>query len=213
LDLNFDLFILVVDDDSPDGTGEKVKNMSEKDNRVQVLIRKKRRGRGAAGIEGFKAALRFNPDYVIEMDGDLSHQPQFIPSLLSSAETNDIVIGSRFIKGGKDLNRNILRKFITFLVRNYIRHLFRIPVRDVSSGFRCFKRAVFEKIDLDDLVSLGPSIVLEILYKAFLMDLKIKEVPIIFIDRTKGQTKLNLPILIETLVMVRILKKRLSKSA
>jgi dolichol-phosphate mannosyltransferase len=202
LPLNFDLSVLVVDDNSPDETGEIVRRLAEKEKRIQVLIRKKRRGRGAAGIDGFKAALRLNPDYVIEMDGDFSHQPQFIPLLLSYSSMYDLVIGSRFVGGGKDLNRNFIRKLITFLVRNFIKHQFQIPIKDVTSGYRCFKKEVLEEIDLDDLISVGPSVVLEILYKAFLLNFKIGEVPIVFIDRKKGKTKLSLLTLFETLVMV-----------
>lgn len=207
LALDFQLSVLVTDDNSPDGTGEIVKKLSQRDNRVKALIRKKRRGRGAGGIDGFKAALKLNPDYVIEMDGDFSHQPQFIPLLLNHSKTYDLVIGSRFVKGGKDLDRNFIRKLITSLVRKFIRHQFRIPIKDVSSGYRCFKRKVLEKIDLDDLISVGPSVVLEVLYKAYLMDFKIGEVPIVFIDRKRGKTKLNLLILFETLIMALKFKK------
>ncbi|NIM90317.1 MAG: glycosyltransferase [Candidatus Aminicenantes bacterium] len=207
LSLDFDLTVLVADDDSPDGTGEIVQKLSQKDKRVQVLVRKKRRGRGAGGIDGFKAVLKLKPDYVVEMDGDFSHQPRFIPLLLDKAEKYDLVIGSRFIKGGKDLDRNFIRKMITLLVRKFIRHQFRIPIKDVSSGFRCFKKEVLERIDLDDLISVGPSVVLETLYKAYLMDFEIGEVPIVFVDRKKGKTKLNLLTLIETLIMALKFKK------
>lgn len=207
LPLDVDLTVLVVDDNSPDGTGEIVHSLSEKDQRVQALIRKKRRGRGAAGIDGFKAALALNPDFIIEMDGDFSHQPRFIPRLLSAAETYDLVLGSRFVKDGKDIDRNIIRRFITFLVRNFIRRTFRIPYRDVTSGFRCFQRMVLEKIDLEDMISVGPSIVLEVLYKAFLLKFKIGEVPITFVDRKKGRTKLSFLTLLETLIMTLKFKK------
>lgn len=212
LELDFDLSILIVDDNSPDGTGNLAKTLSGKDNRIHVLIRKKRRGRGAAGIEGFKAVLEFNPDYVIEMDGDFSHQPLHIPSLLAACESSDLVIGSRLIKGGKDFDRNIIRSFITYLARIYLRRLFRIPIRDPSSGFRCFKSETLRKLDLDDLISVGPSIIQETLYKAYLMKMNIKETPIVFIDRRKGQTKLSFPLLLETLIMSIILKKRLSEA-
>ena len=201
LPLEHDLSILVVDDNSPDGTGELAARLAEKDARVSVLIRKKRRGRGAAGIEGFKKSLSLRPDYVIEMDGDGSHQPRFIPALLEQAREDDLVIGSRFVKGGKDADRSLLRRLITLLARNFIRRQFHLPVRDVSSGFRCFRREVLEKIGLDDLISAGPSVVLEILYKAYLLNFKITEVPIIFVDRKKGKTKLTMLTLLETLLM------------
>ena len=211
LSSDFDLTVLVADDNSPDRTGEIVQQLSQKDKRVHVLIRKKRRGRGAGGIDGFKAALKLNPDYVVEMDGDFSHQPRFIPLLLNKGEKYDLVLGSRFVKGGKDLDRNFFRKMITLFVRKFIKHQFRIPIKDVSSGFRCFKKEVLEKIDLDDLISVGPSVVLETLYKVYLMDFKIGEVPIIFIDRKKGKTKLNLLTLMETLIMTLKFKKLYSR--
>jgi dolichol-phosphate mannosyltransferase len=211
LSLNFDLTVLVADDKCPDGTGEIVQKIAQKDKRVHVLIRKKRRGRGAGGIEGFKTALRLDPDYVIEMDGDFSHQPRFIPLLLEYSEKYDLVIGSRFVKGGKDLERNFIRKLITFLVRKFIKRQFRIPIKDVSSGFRCFKKEVLEKIDLDDLISVGPSVVLEILYKVYLMNFEIGEVPIVFIDRKRGKTKLSLLTLMETLIMALKFKKLYSR--
>ncbi|MFQ5722145.1 MAG: glycosyltransferase, partial [Candidatus Aminicenantales bacterium] len=108
---DFDLRILVVDDNSPDGTGQLVQSLSGQEPRIQILIRKGKRGRGTAGLVGFQKALEWKPDFVVEMDGDLSHQPQYLPNLLSQAEQNDIVIGSRFIAGGKDLDRGYLRKF------------------------------------------------------------------------------------------------------
>jgi dolichol-phosphate mannosyltransferase len=213
LSLPYDLQVLVTDDNSPDGTGKVVEEMAQNNPRVHALIRKKRRGRGAGGIDGFKASLALNPDFVIEMDGDFSHQPQFIPALLKGTEQFDLVLGSRFVKGGKDPNRNFIRKLITFLVRLFIKRQFHLPVKDVSSGFRCFKREVLEKIDLDDLISVGPSVVLETLYKAYLLNFKIGEVPIIFMDRTKGKTKLNLLTLLETLIMALKFKKLYPKQS
>jgi dolichol-phosphate mannosyltransferase len=211
LDLDMELSVVVADDNSPDGTGEAVQKMAESDDRVHALIRKKRRGRGAGGIDGFKEALKFSPDFVVEMDGDFSHQPKHIPALLEACKDYDLIIGSRFVKGGKDQDRNPMRRIITFFVRGFIRRKFRLPVRDVSSGFRCFKREVLEEIDLDDLVSVNPSIVLEILYKAHLLGFTIKEIPIEFIDRTRGITKLNFLILVDTLLMALLFKKRYTK--
>lgn len=196
-----ELSVLVVDDNSPDGTGELARRLAEKEPRLRVLIRTKRRGRGAAGIDGFREALRWGADYIIEMDGDFSHQPRFIPGLLDSARQFDVVIGSRFVPGGQDRERSLLRRFITFLVRSFIRRYFRLPFRDVSSGFRCFRARVLEAADLDGLISVGPSLVLEILLKAWRLGFRITEVPIIFADRKKGQTKLSLTTLLETLLM------------
>jgi dolichol-phosphate mannosyltransferase len=215
----FGMSILVVDDDSPDGTGELAERLSKEDPRIKVL-RRKERGRGTAGIQGFKAALALNhfgsgladgADYVIEMDADFSHHPRYIPDLLKHIESNDVVIGSRFVKGGKDSDRGTARKIITLFAQNYIRRMLGLKVRDITSGYRCFRRGILERIDLDHMVSTGPSIVSEILYKCSLEGARMYETPITFMDRVKGHTKLNLAILLKTLYMVyrfkRIYKK------
>jgi dolichol-phosphate mannosyltransferase len=212
-----DIHVLVADDNSPDGTGRLVQGMAAADPRVHALIRTKRRGRGAAGIDGFKAALALGADYVVEMDADFSHQPRFIPALLAAAAGDSVVadvadgadspaiadaaIGSRFVPGGSDSDRSIVRRAITWGVRRFIRRRFHTPVRDVSSGFRLFRRGILERIDLDDLISVGPSIVLEILYKMQRLHATIVEVPIEFVDRRAGATKLSLLTLFETLLM------------
>jgi len=196
-----DLQVLVADDNSPDGTWRIVEDLARNDPRVHLLRRMKRRGRGAGGIDGFKAALGLGADLVVEMDGDLSHQPKFIPDLIAAAARFDLVLGSRFVTGGRDADRSLGRRFITFGVRRFIRRTFRVPVQDVSSGFRCFRREVLEALDLDDLLSTGPSVVLETLYKAHLQGFRIGEVPIVFVDRRRGKTKLNALTLVETLVM------------
>ena len=201
LPINYDVSVLVVDDDSPDGTAGEVKNIGRRDPHVRLLLRKKERGRGLAGIAGFKEALDLGADYVVEMDGDGSHQPVFIPALLDATGRRDLVLGSRFVEGGKDADRPPHRRLVTFLVRHFIRRLFSVPVRDVTSGFRGFRRELLEKIGLDGLVSTGPSVVLEILYKAHRLGFTIEEVPIVFIDRKKGKTKLTGLTLWRTLLM------------
>jgi len=208
LPMDADVAVLVADDDSPDGTGRIVEGLIREDDRVHVLIRRKRRGRGAGGIDGFKAALELRPDCVVEMDGDFSHQPRFIPDLVEAMKSCDVAIGSRFVKGGRDADRRLLRRLITALVRRFLRRQFRFPVKDVSSGFRCFRTEVLERIDLDDMISVGPSIVLEVLYKASLLGFRISEVPIEFLDRKRGKTKLNLLILLETLIMAMRIKQQ-----
>ena len=208
LPMDADVAVLVADDDSPDGTGRIVEDMAREDGRVHVLIRRKRRGRGAGGIDGFKAALELRPDCVVEMDGDFSHQPKFIPDLVEAMKNCDVAIGSRFVRGGRDADRSLHRKLTTALVRRFLRRQFRFPVKDVSSGFRCFRTEVLERIDLDDMISVGPSIVLEVLYKASLLGFRISEVPIEFLDRKRGKTKLNLLILLETLIMAMRIKQQ-----
>jgi dolichol-phosphate mannosyltransferase len=204
----FDVHVVVADDDSPDGTGRLVVEMGRTDPHVHALIRKKRRGRGSGGIDGFKAALALGADFVVEMDGDFSHQPKYIPGLLAALESHDMALGSRYVPGGRDANRVFYRRVITACVRVFIRRLYRVPIRDVSSGFRAYRRAVLEAVDLDDLISVGQSIVLEILRKVDLLGFSVTEVPIVFIDRARGETKLDFPALLETLLLALKFKKR-----
>lgn len=210
LDLNLEeeLSIIVVDDDSPDGTADAVSSLAQRGKNIHLLLRRGKRGRGAAGIAGFMAALCLDPDIITEMDADFSHQPEDIPRLLEAASEYDVVIGSRFVPGGKDAERGRLRKIMTFLVRYFLRLYLKVPVRDISSGFRCFRREVLERINLNSLKSRGPSIVQEILFRAHHMGYRIKEIPITFQNRKKGKTKLNLRILLETLIFNWKLKKR-----
>ena len=208
LGLEYDVSLIVVDDDSPDGTADIVSSLSEKDKRIHLLLRKGKRGRGTAGIEGFKKASALHPAYIMEMDADFSHRPEDIPVFLKEVPEYDVVIGSRFVEGGGDTDRNLIRRLITFLVRHFLRFHLKIPVKDISSGFRCFKKEVLERIELESLKSKGPSLVQEILYEAFLLGYKIKEVPIVFQSRKKGKTKLNLSILIETFIFNLKLKKK-----
>ncbi len=201
LPLEHDLTVLVVDDDSPDGTADVVAEIGRRDPRVHILVRRENRGRGLAGREGFRRSLDLGAALIIEMDGDGSHQPGHIPALLEGAREHDIVLGSRFVAGGADADRALSRRLITLLVRSFIRRLFRIPVHDVSSGFRCYRRRALAKIDPDSLVSTGPSIVLEVLYKAHRLGFTVGEVPIVFVDRKKGRTKLTGRTLMRTLFM------------
>ncbi len=208
LDLGIEgLYILIVDDDSPDGTGKLTQELFKNDSRVEVMIRAGQRGRGEAGVFGFRQALNKGADYIIEMDADFSHQPRHIPQFLAAIKQNDVVIGSRFILGGEDRDRGWLRQTITKLAGVYTRSILGLRIHDVSSGFRCFRKAALEKVDLSSLVSTGPSIVLELLYRIILSGARVKEIPIIFADRRQGKTKLKYVILFETLIMVLRLKK------
>jgi dolichol-phosphate mannosyltransferase len=200
--------ILVVDDDSPDGTAGEAARLASDDPRVRVLLRRKRRGRGAAGIDGFSEALRLGADFVVEMDADGSHRPSDIPALLEAARTADLVLGSRFVKGGKDADRAWHRRLVTLCVRAFVSRYYGLGVRDVSSGFRCFRRRTLERIDLEDLISVGPSIILETLYRAHLLGCSIVEVPIVFVDRKLGKTKLSAFTLAEALIMALQFKRR-----
>ncbi len=207
LSLSLELNILVVDDNSPDGTGAIVSKLAEESPKVRLLTRKKRKGRGSAGVDGFKKGLEMGADLIIVMDADFSHHPRHIPALVANADNYKVVLGSRFVAGGADRDRGMLRQMVTRLAGLYVRRSLGIRIRDVSSGYRCFRKEVFEKVDLDDMISAGPAIVLEILYKVCLNGFSVKEVPIIFEDRRQGQTKLDTITLLETLVMVLRLRK------
>lgn len=185
--------ILIVDDDSSDGTSEIADKVATRDKRVNVLHRKTNRGRGCAGVDAFREALkREDIRYIMEMDADFSHDPKYIPRFLEEIKKNDIVIGSRFIERGRDTERNILRVFLSKTVNFFIKKYLGLNVNDCSSGYRCFKRQVIASLDLDSLVSKGPAIIEETLFISNLKKYKIKEIPIAFKARYKGKTKLGL---------------------
>ena len=185
------LEILVVDDASPDGTAEIVQKMMKKNKKLHLLLRHSDRGRGAAGVAGFKKALEMGADVIVEMDADLSHDPRYIPFLLKGLKNADVVLGSRAVKGGKDDDRPLVRQIITKLANLYIRMLLGVKVKDCNSGYRCFKSKVLRAIDLDNISSKGPSIVQEVLYKVHLKGFKMGEVPISFVERKEGKSKLG----------------------
>lgn len=207
LDLKIkNLHIVVVDDNSPDGTWKIVKDIAKKKKNIHLLLRKSGKGRGSAGRDGFIYCLKNKADIVVEMDADMSHDPKYIPALIAGLKDADLVLGSRRLKGSREIGRGLIRQFITWGANLYITLMLGIKVKDCNSGFRCFKRKVLEKINLDKLESKGPSIVQEILFKAHLNKFKIKEIPITFVNRTKGRSKLGLKQLAAGYYMVLKLK-------
>ena len=207
--------VVVVDDHSPDGTWRLVEEYAKDNPWVHLLLRHNRRGRGSAGVDGFRWALEQGASLILEMDADHSHQPSHIPAMIEAAKGADVVLGSRFVGQGSDNQRGLVRRLITKMAGVYVRALLGLKVRDVSSGFRLFRREVLAQLDLDNLVSAGPSIVLEVLFKTVLLGFRVVEVPIQFVDRRQGRTKLDNITLLETLVMVlrlRQLKKTGLKS-
>ena len=200
--------IVVVDDNSPDGTAELVMQHSEFEKRVFLLLRKTDKGRGKAGIAGFQYALKAGADYIIEMDADFSHHPKYIPEMVKEMEHADIVIGSRGVQGGYETGRSLSRQWITKFANFYIRLFMGIyHVQDCTAGFRCFKREVLEKIRLEKMESVGPSIVEEVLYACCFLGYTIKEIPICFEDRTEGESTKNLGEYLDT--AIRIIRFRL----
>lgn len=197
-----DVGAVVVDDNSPDGTAAVVKRLAGEDPRVRLILRKEERGRGTAGIAGFRYALQQGIPFVIEMDADFSHRPFYISSFLKQMGDCDLLIASRLVPGGGERGRHFLRKGITRLANLYIRLVLGLPVRDCTSGFRVFRREVLEGIGLDRILSKGPPVVEEVLYKAYLKGFRIKEVPYILEERKAGESTFNRRILLDALRMM-----------
>ena len=196
------LHIVVADDNSPDGTWKIVQEISKKKKNVHLLLRKTDRGRGSGGKDGLIYCLKHDADVVIEMDADMSHDPKYIPLMLKELKNADLVLGSRRVKDGKEIGRSWFRRFITWGANLFITVILNIKVKDCNSGFRCFKRKVLEKINLNNIQSKGPAIVQEVLFKAHLEGFKIREIPITFIDRKKGKSKLGIKQLVAGYFMV-----------
>lgn len=196
------LFVLVIDDNSPDGTGQIADRIAEQNPRVQVLHREEKKGLGQAYIAGFKWALARDYDYIFEMDADFSHDPKYLPDFLENIKDNDIVLGSRYISGVNVVNWPIMRLLLSYYANVYSRIVTGLPLRDGTGGFKCFKRRVLEVIDLDDVRSNGYSFQIEMSFRAWKKGFRIKEIPIVFVDRTAGSSKMSKKIVREAVVMV-----------
>jgi dolichol-phosphate mannosyltransferase len=190
------LEVLVVDDNSPDGTWKLVADRARHNPRVHLLHRTSERGRGSAGIAGFRRAVDMGADLVVEMDADWSHHPRFLRRLLRASRSADVVIGSRLVSGGTERGRHPLRTFITHGANLYLRTLLRLPVRDCTSGYRVFRRRTLVRFDWDRLRSKGPSIVQEMLVTARAAGARFAEVPIVFEERRAGKSSFNSKILL-----------------
>jgi len=186
-----DLQVVIVDDSSPDGTADAVRALQPRYPGLALLLRAGPRGRGHAGRAGFLECLRRGADRAVEMDADLSHDPKHVPALLAALERCDLAIGSRRVPGGRD-QRPWPRLALTRLANAWARGLLGGGVRDMNSGFRAFNRRALEAVSPETLRSSGPSIVHEALYRVMRAGLRVEEVPIVFVDRAKGDTKLDL---------------------
>jgi dolichol-phosphate mannosyltransferase len=202
LDVEGAIEVLIVDDNSPDGTGLLADTLARGIARVHVLHRAGKLGLGTAYVAGFKFALERRYDLIVEMDADFSHRPSDLPALLDAARTADVVIGSRNIPGGRAEHWSPLRYLISRCGSFYARAMLRMPVRDVTSGFKCFRRAVLASIDLDAVRSNGYAFQVEMNYLCFRAGYRIAEVPIVFPDRTAGRSKMSRSIVIEAATMV-----------
>lgn len=208
-----DINILIVDDNSPDKTYEIIeKLMADKyKGKLNLLKRSGKLGLGTAYIAGFKWAIERKFDYIFEMDADFSHNPKYLPDFLREIEKNDLVIGSRYIKGGGVKNWGLIRKIISRGGSLYSKIILGLPINDITGGFKCFKREVLEYIDLDSIKSNGYSFQVEMNYRVHLNKFKMKETPIIFEDRTLGKSKMSRKIFIEAIFMVPRLRMERSK--
>lgn len=203
LSLDEKFHILVVDDNSPDGTGAVAdKFVAENPGIVHVLHRESKEGLGKAYIAGFKYALEFGADYIFEMDADLSHDPERLPAFLPKLEKCDIVVGSRYLKGISIVNWALKRLILSLVANKYARFITGLKVSDTTSGFKCFKREVLEDIDLDKVHSDGYAFQIEMNYRAKKLGYSIGEIPIIFIDRDLGNSKMSKKIIWEAIWMV-----------
>lgn len=194
--------VLVVDDNSPDGTGDEAEALSKQDSRIHVMHRQGKQGLGTAYVAGFRWALERSYEYIFEMDCDFSHQPKFLPAFLEAAEKADLVLGSRYIKGGGTENWGMMRKFISGGGNFYARTVLGLPYKDVTGGFKCFRRRVLEKMPFDQLLSTGYSFQIELTTRAHRMGFRIAEVPIVFPDRTRGASKMSGAIFKEAFINV-----------
>lgn len=221
LALREDLGVIVIDDDSPDGTWRIIERLAtEFPGRITLIHRVGERGRGSAGVAGFRKAIELEADYIVEMDADWSHDPRFVPALLEAAMGGagsedegeggghkghagaDVVIGSRLVRGGGERGRSLLRTLITHAANFYIRLLLRLPARDCTTGFRVFRRWVLEAIAWDRVESNGPAIVQEVLLACRAQQARIVEVPILFEPRRAGHSTFNTRIMLAGLAAV-----------
>lgn len=202
LELHPDFNILVVDDGSPDGTGNYVKEIASADQRVKILERDKKLGLGTAYVAGFRYMLSNGYDLAVQMDADFSHDPKELKNLVEMAENNDLIIGSRYISGINVVNWPLRRLLLSYFANIYSRTITGLPVKDCTAGFKCFRRAVLESINLDKIKSNGYSFQIEMNYKAWKNGFKLIEIPIIFVDRVFGHSKMSKNIVYEAVFMV-----------
>lgn len=196
------IHVLIVDDNSPDGTGEIADRMAKENDRIFVIHRQNKSGLGTAYITGFKFALERDFNYVFEMDCDFSHDPKYIPDFLQTVKEHDLVLGSRYISGVNVINWPMSRLLLSYYANVYSRIVTGLPVRDATGGFKCFRREVLEAIDLEKVRSNGYSFQIEMSFRAWKKGFRIKEIPIVFEDRRVGQSKMSKKIVREAVWMV-----------
>jgi dolichol-phosphate mannosyltransferase len=199
--------LLIVDDNSPDGTGEIADRLTERHENVRVLHRAHKEGLGPAYIAGFRAALEGGAAFVLEMDSDFSHDPAYLPRLLEAAKRADLVLGSRYVPGGGVSDWGPLRRAISRGGSSYARLVLGVDVRDLTGGFKCFRREVLEAIDLDAISTRGYAFQVEMTYRAIRLGFKVVEVPIVFRERRVGTSKMDLGIAVEAVWRLPLLRR------
>jgi dolichol-phosphate mannosyltransferase len=200
------LSLVIVDDNSPDGTGELADELKKTMSGIEVIHRSAKTGLGSAYVAGFKAALAAGADYIIEMDADLSHDYRYLPDFLREAESADLVLGSRYIREGGIENWDWKRKTVSRLGNVYARLILGGGIKDLTGGFKCYHREVLEKINLNNLDSQGYVFQIETTYLAVKHGFRVKEIPIIFTERREGESKFNFKIFWEALIRVWLLR-------
>lgn len=195
--------LLFLDDNSPDGTGAIIDGLCARDPRIAVLHRVKKEGLGRAYVAGFARALALGATHVVEMDCDFSHDPKDIPRMLAAVAVADVVVGSRYVKGGRCVGWPFRRWFVSFFGGRFIRFVLGVPVQDPTGGFKCFTRAALERLgDFSAIRSFGYSFQMEMNWRMAQMGLRLKEIPITFTERRAGTSKISGSIAAETLKMV-----------
>jgi dolichol-phosphate mannosyltransferase len=194
-----DVDVLIIDDNSPDGTGQLADGIAAREPRVKVLHRAGKEGLGKAYLAGFEWALGHGYDLILEMDADFSHDPKYLPGMLEAARSADLVLGSRNIPGGGTVNWGVGRKIISRGGSFYARTILGIPVRDLTGGFKCFHRKVLESIDLPTVECSGYAFQIELTFRALRRGFRVVEFPIVFVDRRVGQSKMSKRIVLEAL--------------
>ena len=196
------LDVFVVDDNSPDGTAEAVQEMMRGNGRIRLLQRERKMGLGTAYVAGFRHAIEHGYDFVFEMDADFSHDPNTLPRFLDAIQEYDLVLGSRYIQGVNVINWPMKRLLLSYFANQYTRVVTGLPVRDATGGFKCFRVEVLKAIDLDRVRSNGYSFQIEMSFKAWKKGFRIHEIPIIFMDRRAGISKMSKNIVREAVTMV-----------
>ncbi|GAB5465068.1 MAG: polyprenol monophosphomannose synthase [Candidatus Kapaibacteriales bacterium] len=198
--------VLIVDDSSPDGTSQIVAELSQSDNRINLITRPGKNGLGTAYCKGFAWGIEQGYDTIMEMDADFSHDPKEIPRFLEEIKTNDLVIGSRYIKGVNVVNWPLSRLLLSYFANMYTKFVTGLPIKDATGGFKCFRASKLAEIDLSKIKTNGYGFQIEMNHRMWKKKARIKEIPIVFVDRIEGESKMNKKIIYEAVFLVWKLK-------